>query len=57
MNDLSPFGWLLTGCGIFLAVTVITYVVAVKPWRRPPRPIAEHCDEHWTVRPHTGHRP
>lgn len=54
MKDLSPFAWLLTGCGIFIAVTVITYVVTVKPWRKPARPISEHQDSYW-YRPHTGH--
>ena len=53
MKDLSPFAWLLTGCGIFIAVTVITYVVTVKPWRKPARPISEHTDDHW-YRPHNG---
>jgi len=24
--------------------------------KKPPRPISEHCDEHW-YRPHTGRRP
>ena len=53
---ITLFGWLSLGGLALIAIALVCerllYRAAIKR-----RPISEHCDEHWTVRPHTGRRP